>query len=105
MTLVDEWVERCDQSTIALREPPLFLELDYTGESEDPVVTLRAPAYLDGVEPCSKPLVAIVQILETLGSSDPSTDFNYDGIVDGWDIDDALSKLSGAQSGSTSGSR
>ena len=97
VTLVDEWVERCDQSTIALREPPLFLELDYTGESEDPVLTLRAPAYLDGVEPCSKPLVAIVQILETLGSSDPSTDYNYDGIVDGWDIDDALSKLSGAR--------
>ncbi len=97
VTLVDEWVEACDLSTIALREPALFLELVYTGESEDPVVTLRAPAYLDGVEPCSKPLVAIVQILETLGSSDPSTDYNYDGIVDGWDIDDALSKLSGAQ--------
>ncbi len=97
VTLVDEWVEACDPSTITLREPALFLELDYTGESADPVVTIRAPAYLDGVEPCSKPIVAIVQILETLGSSDPSTDYNYDGIVDGWDIDDALSKFSGAQ--------
>ncbi len=38
-----------------------------------------------------------MQILEPLGSSDPSTDYNYDGIVDGWDIDDALSKFSGVR--------
>lgn len=91
--LIESWEESSDPSLVELREPALYLELDFTGGTGAPVVTVREPDILIGIEPCAKVQVAIVSVLEALGTDDRAADYNYDGIVDAGDIEAVLEKF------------
>jgi hypothetical protein len=92
--IIDGWDEHCDPASIQVREPALYLELDFTEDSTSPYATVHEPAYLTGVEPCSKVQVAIAHVIEAFGTCDRAADFTYDGTVDACDLDAVLGRFS-----------
>ncbi len=94
--VVDAWHEHCDPALVQLREPTLYLELDFTevaGDSNAPTAVVREPGFLLGVEPCSKLQTALIHVIEVLGTSTSTADFNFDGVVDVDDIEVVLDRF------------
>jgi len=91
--VIDRWEESCDPAIVELREPALYLELDFMTDPNTPTATVREPVYLIGVEPCSKLQMAIAKITEAYGTDDREADYSYDGIVDSDDIEAVLEKF------------
>lgn len=91
--VIDEWDESCDPALVELREPALYLELDFMTDPYTPTATVREPDYLIGIEPCSRLQMAIDNVIEAYGTDDRETDYNYDGIVDWDDIEVVFEKF------------
>ena len=90
--IVDGWIETSG-SALSAALPPMHLEVDYVAGADVPFVAMREPSFLAGVNPRDKRHVALAHVLASLGSSDPECDFNYDGNVDGDDIQFVLDQF------------
>lgn len=95
--VIDGWEESCDPAVVELREPALYLELDFMTDPNTPTSAVREPDYLIGVEPCSKLRMAFSKVLEAYGTDDRDTDYTYDGIVNLDDIEAVLEKFGSSQ--------
>jgi len=94
VSIIDDWQESSDPADVELREPAIYLELNYTdNDDHTPVVTAQQPDYLVGVEPCSRLEIAIINVIQAIGTDDPNADYNYDGVVDEADIDAAMQRF------------
>ena len=54
---------------------------------------VREPGFLLGVEPCIKLQTALIHVIEALGTSTSTADFNFDGVVDVDDIEVVLDRF------------
>jgi hypothetical protein len=74
-----------DSSLVAVRVPPLFLQVDYREGGAD-IAAVKEPEVLSVVPVCAKPTAAVMLALEVFGTVDESADFDFDGVVGASDV-------------------
>lgn len=97
--IIESWSDDGDAALAALREPPMYLEIDFIADAESPVAVVVEPDYLREVDPEQKFMTALDRIVAAFGTDDPEADFSFDGSVDAEDLAVALQLLGLAESG------
>ena len=77
--------DRADSSLVAVRVPPLCLQVDYR-EGGAGVAVVKEPDALSVVPVCAKPAAAIMFVFESFGTIDDRADFDFDGVVGAGDV-------------------
>jgi hypothetical protein len=77
--------DRADSSLVAVRVPPLCLQVD-DREGGAGVAVVKEPDALSVVPVCAKPAAAIMFVFESFGTIDDRADFDFDGVVGAGDV-------------------
>jgi len=93
--VIDSWSESCTPAQVAVRLPPVHLEVNFVVSPTDPLVFVQEPEYLANVESCYKPVVAVTNVVMSIGSEEETADFDCDGYVTLDDVDSAIQVLVG----------